>query len=180
MLSTAAESRNLKCICYWFHPNGVDQKRVGKWVPVGSCLLRRTTAHDASTQSEARCISSKLCDWAGQVRYCAASLSLSAGQRGRAVNWQYSFCAESAYSFSCEQWMNEWCVVAWWGWLLFWAPAGLPALLLFSRQGLWEWSGDDYRLLIAGCWSCSLQPLIVWLWNKLQSLVAWLNEGTSI
>ena len=37
VLSTAAASCNLKYICYWFHPSGVDQTTVGKWMPVESC-----------------------------------------------------------------------------------------------------------------------------------------------
>jgi hypothetical protein len=42
--------------------------------------------------------------------------------------------------------------VAWRVRPIFFAPAGLPALLLVSRQSLWEWSGE--RLPFSGCWRC--------------------------
>ena len=65
---------------------------------------------------------------------------------------------------------SEWMMfVDWRGWLLFCAPAGLPALLLVSWQSLWEWLGE--WLPVAGCWSRRLQSVVVWLWNRLQSLV---------
>ena len=30
VLSTVAESRNLKCVWHWFHPSGVDQTEIGE------------------------------------------------------------------------------------------------------------------------------------------------------
>ena len=45
---------------------------------------------------------------------------------------------------------------AWRGWLLFHAPAGLPALLFVSQQGLWEWSGEQLLVTWKGPFCLSL------------------------
>ena len=117
VLSTAAESHNLKCICCWCHPSGVDQMMEGEWMPVESCAAgcsigRQLTVLVPSREPDV-VVASLVVELgrSGIVLCCSPYVWSSMTVRSDVVTpfvQRVLTPFGDTYSFWCEQWMNEW------------------------------------------------------------------------